>query len=74
MHGTRLKLNTKTSTKIPYLLGLAHGVYGLNVMTRMPRVVHAYRAHRRLADHAIHRQTLLFVFTADDIPVSDLVP
>lgn len=42
-------------------------------MARMPRIVHAYGTHRRLADHAIHRQTLLFVFTADDIPVSDFV-
>lgn len=74
MHGTQLKLNTDTPTKISYLLGLAHGVYGLDVVARMPRVVHAYGAHRRLADHAIHRQTLLFVFTADDIPVSDLIP
>lgn len=43
-------------------------------MTRMPRFMHTYGTHWCLADHTVHGQALFFVFVADDVPVSDLVP
>lgn len=39
----------------------------------MPRVVHANSAHRCLANHTIHGQTLFFVFGADNVSVPDLI-